>query len=120
MHDPLRDEPKRFLRMFLFWDLIPWWRVPPAERPLMWRVFWWRLLPSLLLILGLILTTVLMGPMTAVHQFIARLAGPQAEQNPGSYLFLAAVLTVVGPIAVVLLTWYFVRRHIRRRRRLGI
>jgi hypothetical protein len=120
--DPLRQARKdrRFWQLYEFWTLTPWWRVDARDKPIMWQVFWFRVATTLATIATIVLILLLANQIVHVWQKITRPIGPIAESYPGPYLVLSAVLTIVTPIAAVLLTWYLVRRHIRRRRGLDI
>lgn len=122
MHDPLRQrgEDRRFWRTFLLWGVTPWWRVSPDNRPIMWRVFWWRVVIWLLPVVALVGIGLLIAPTAAMYERIAKQIGPAAESDPGPYVLLSAMLTVLGPVVIVGSIWYGIRRYLRRRRGLDI
>ena len=118
MHDPFRQrrEDRRFWEFFLFWRFIPSWTVPAKDRPILWQAYWFRVAFGLIVVVAFVATYFLLGPMAALQHRVMELAGPEAERNPGPYVLISAVLTVLGPIAVAVCIWYAIRRYLQRRR----
>ncbi|MEN6642172.1 MAG: hypothetical protein ABFE08_06975 [Armatimonadia bacterium] len=118
-YGPARRE-RRFWQLYEMWNLTPWWRVEARDRPVMWQVFWFRVATTSAAIAMVVLLVLLANPIVHAWQAVTRLVGMPVGRSAEPYLVLSTVLTIVTPIAIVLLTWYLVRRHIRRRRGLDI
>ena len=98
--------------MFLLRGIMPLWRMPTEDRSTLRDLLHLRWVAWSL---GVTIVAIIMLSTGTVTLLVERLSG-QRPHDPATYLPLAAALTAVVPIALVVLIWYAIRQRARRKR----